>query len=65
LLQFHTFADASNQSISHAAAAGHKISKGRKQALDINAPAAAAAPAAAIAQAVAVAAIVHSLFGWV
>jgi hypothetical protein len=48
---------ASNQS-------GHKISKGRKQALDINAPAAAAS-ATAIAQAVAVAAIVHSLFGWV
>jgi hypothetical protein len=64
LLQFHTFAVASKQSIGHAAAAGHKISKGRKQALDINAPAA-AAPAAAIAQAVAVAAIVHSLLGWV
>ncbi len=64
LLQFHTFAVASKQSIGHAAAAGHKISKGRKQALDINAPAA-AAPAAAIAQAIAVVAIVHSLFGWV
>jgi hypothetical protein len=61
LLQFHTFAVASKQPISHAAAAGQKISKGRNQALDINAP---AAPAA-IAQAVAVAAIVHSLFGWV
>jgi hypothetical protein len=64
LLQFHTFAVASKQSIGHAAAASHKISKGRKQALDINARAA-AAPATAIAQAVAVAAIVHSLFRWV